>query len=494
MPEEDDVRVLRLGDMVLRRKGTAVQRVLHAFICVALRLFFRRIETSRASLVPPEGPLVFVLNHPNGAIDPGLVFAALPRRISFLAKSTVFRMPVVGSVLRAFETLPLYRRVDAGADVALNQRTFAACRELLRRGRCIALFPEGVSHNSTKLLPVKTGAARIALGAISVGGDGGSPGGDSAGGPSGGGGADSSRLTGLMIVPVGLYYTSKTSFRSEALLRFGEPLEVRPVELDEEGEPPRAAVRELSARIEAALRRVTLNTETEEQLGVVQKAERLLSSIYEGINVEIPLAARFDSLRRLASGRWAEWLSAGGGVEDLRRRVTSYEEELRRIGLAPENLSLSRHSGWYVFRHFLLRTALLLALAPLALAGAALHYPAYLLCALAARLFPKHGVDEIAPTVKILAAIALMPLTWLVLTALAFYYWGWRAAVFAFPLSILCGYVALRSSEELHEMSGWFRAVLLLVGRRRLFLRLLIERRALRSEISRVGGGVDEGG
>jgi glycerol-3-phosphate O-acyltransferase/dihydroxyacetone phosphate acyltransferase len=494
MPEEDDVRVLRLGDMVLRRKGTTVQRVLHAFICVALRLFFRRIETSRASLVPPEGPLVFVLNHPNGAIDPGLVFAALPRRISFLAKSTVFRMPVVGSVLRAFETLPLYRRVDAGADVARNQLTFAACRELLRRGRCIALFPEGVSHNSTQLLPVKTGAARIALGAISFGGDDASPAGDSNGRPHGGGAAESSRLKGLKIVPVGLYYTSKTSFRSEALLRFGEPLEVSPVELDEEGEPPREAVRELSARIEAALRRVTLNTETEEQLGVMQKAERLLSSIYEGINVEIPLAARFDSLRRLASGRWAEWLSAGGGVEDLRRRVTSYEEELRRIGLAPENLSLSRHSGWYVFRHFLLRTALLLALAPLSLAGAALHYPAYLLCALAARLFPKHGVDEIAPTVKIVTAIALMPLTWLVLAALAFYFWGWRAALLAFPLSILCGYVALRSFEELHEMGGWFRAVLLLVVRRRLFLRLLIERRALRSEISRLGGGADERG
>ncbi len=494
MAEEEDVRVLRLGDMVLRRKGTPVQRVLHALISVALRLFFRRIETSRASLVPKEGPLVFVLNHPNGGIDAGLVFAALPRRISFLAKSTVFQMPVVGAVLRAFETLPLYRRVDAGADVARNQLTFAACRELLRRGRCIALFPEGVSHNSPKLLPVKTGAARIALGAISVGGGEG----DSVGGVDanavgasndnspGGGAVESSQLLGLKIVPVGLYYTSKTSFRSEALLRFGEPLDVRPVELDEEGEPPREAVRELSARIEEALRGVTLNTETEEQLGVLQKAERLLSSIYEGINVELPLAARFDSLRRLASGRWAEWLSAGGGVEDLRRRIESYEEELRRIGLTPENLSLSRHSGWYVFRHFLLRTALLVALAPFAVVGAALHLPAYLLCALAARLFPKHGVDEIAPTVKIVAAIALMPLTWLVLTALAFYFRGWRAAAFAFPLSILCGYVALRSFEELHDMRGWFRAVLLLLRRRRLFLRLLIERRALRNEISRI--------
>src|ERR671916_1455211 len=167
MPEGS--RVLRLGDMILRRKGSPAQRLVQAVFSVALRLFFRRIETSRAGLVPESGALVFVLNHPNGLIDPGLVFAALPRRISFLAKSTLFRLPVVGWLLRTVEVLPLYRRADAGEDVSQNRRTFEACRRLLRRGRCIALFPEGVSHNSTKLLPVKTGAARIALGAASVG-------------------------------------------------------------------------------------------------------------------------------------------------------------------------------------------------------------------------------------------------------------------------------------------------------------------------------------
>src|ERR671926_788498 len=217
MPE--GVRVLRLGDMVLRRGGSFAQRLVQAVISVALRLFFRRIETSRAHLVPESGPLVFVLNHPNGLIDPALVFAALPRRISFLAKSTLFGLPVIGWLLRTVEALPLYRRADAGEDVSRNLRTFEECRRLLARGRCVALFPEGFSHNAPKLMPVKTGAARIALGAS---------------------------VEGLKVVPVGLYYTSKTSFRGEALLRFGEPLDVPEVEPDERGEPPREAVRELS--------------------------------------------------------------------------------------------------------------------------------------------------------------------------------------------------------------------------------------------------------
>jgi glycerol-3-phosphate O-acyltransferase/dihydroxyacetone phosphate acyltransferase len=456
MPE--GVRVLRLGDMVLRRGGTLSQKFVQAVFSVALRLFFRRIETSRAHLVPESGALVFVINHPNGLIDPALVFAALPRRISFLAKSTLFRIPVAGWLLRTVEALPLYRRADAGEDVSQNVRTFEACRRLLLRGRCVALFPEGLSHNAPKLQPVKTGAARIALGAS---------------------------VPGLKIVPVGLYYTSKTSFRGEALLRFGEPLDVPRVEPDEHGEPPREPVRELSARIEEALLGVTLNVETEEQLDAARKAERLFSSVYEGLNVRLPLAERFDFLRGLSAQLFAR-LSAAKSLEDLRRRMLRHEAELERIGIAPENLSLSRHSRWYVLRHFLLRASVLLLLSPLTVAGSVLHLPAYLLCTLLARLFPRHGVDEIGPTVRILAAIVLMPLTWLGVSAWAFVRWGWQAALVALPLSILCGYVALRSLEELYDMRGWFKAVLLLVRRRRLFLRMLIERQALQDELRRM--------
>src|SRR5919206_821807 len=400
-----DVKVLRLSDMILRRRGRLAQRLAHAVISVALRLFFRRIETSRARLVPESGALIFVLNHPNGLIDPGLVFAALPRRISFLAKSTLFRMPVIGWLLRTVEALPLYRRADAGEDVSQNLRTFEACRSLLLRGRCVALFPEGLSHNEPKLQPVKTGAARIALGAS---------------------------VPGLKIVPVGLYYTSKTSFRGEALLRFGEPLDVPRVEPDEDGEPPREEVRKLSARIEEALLGVTLNVETEEQLDAARKAERLFSSVYEGLNMRLPLAERFDFLRRL-SGQLFARLTAAGGLEDLRRRILRHEAELERIGIAPENLSLSRHSRWYVLRHFLLRASVLLLLLPLTVVGALLHLPAYLLCTLLARLFPRHGVDEIGPTVRILAAMLFVPLTWLAGSAWVFVRWGWQAALFAPP-------------------------------------------------------------
>lgn len=459
--------------MAFRRRGTPARRLVHLLLSLALKLFFRRIETYGEARVPRSEPLIFVMNHPNGLIDPALVFCALPRRISFLAKSTLFPLPVIGWLLRTVEALPVYRRSDPTEDVTQNRETFRRCRELLRRDRCIAIFPEGRSHDSPRLLPVKTGAARIALGALS------------AGGVSSRGGSPES----LKIVPVGLYYTAKTSFRGEALIRFGEPLEVRGVPPGEDGEPPHEPVRELSARIEAALLEVTLNAADDEELEAIVRAEQLFSSIYEGLNFRQQLSAEFELRRRFADALAREEPRGSGRRAELRARLISYEEELGSFGIVPENLSVLAHSRWEVFRHFLLRVALVALFLPLTLIGAPLHLPAYLLSTLGSRLFVKHGVDDIAPTVKILVAILLVPLTWLLVALAAYLRAGAWAALAAFPAVIVCGYVALRSLETLYDLRGWFKAALLLLRRRRRFLRLLLARRALQREMRQLIGG-----
>jgi 1-acyl-sn-glycerol-3-phosphate acyltransferase len=465
-----DIRVLSLSDLLSRQKGSFARRLIHAVISIALRLFFRRIETAGDSLVPMAGPVIFVLNHPNGLIDPALVFCALPRRVSFLAKSTLFRLPILGQLMHTVDALPVYRHIDKGADVRQNKKTFEACHDLLRRGRCIALFPEGVSHNSTFLLPVKTGAARIALGALSVRTE-----------P----GASEPEL-GLKIVPVGLYYTSKTSFRSEALLRCGNPQEVRAVELDQDGEPPREEVRLLSSRVEAALREVTLNVEDDAALAEIKKAEQLFSSLYESMNFKQSLSEELDLQRRLAEERQFYSAQSPEMVKRLRERLFKYDEALAGLGITTESLSVFSHTRLFVLRHFILKSIALVLTSPLAIAGALVHYPAYLICDLLSGRYKKHGVDDIVSTVKILAAIVLMPLTWIIVTLLAYLWRGWRVSALALPLVILCGYAAMRFFEELYDMRGWYRAVLVLVRQRRLFIHLLRERRALYNELRRL--------
>ncbi len=499
--EMESARVLRLRDMIFLGKGGFLPRVVHALISIALRLFFRRIEAVNAGRVPSSGAIIFVLNHPNGAVDPALVFVSLSRPVSFLAKSTLFDIPVGGFLLRTLEALPVYRRVDAAGDMTKNLQTFRNCYEALNRGRCIAIFPEGISHNETKLQPLKTGAARIALGAVSLKNEGErikdknegenkEKNKDKNKDKDKTENSSSSALIpqplSLKIMPVGLYYTSKTAFRSEALIRYGELFEVAPVALDENGEPPRDAVLNLTAKIETALRKATLNFETEREFDAVLKAEALFSSVYENLLFKNTLTQTFLQLQNLAEKYKLLERDEPEKMRELGEKITSYENNLRASGVTAESLSVLQHPARYVFRYLILRLLLIVLLSPAAIVGAIIHSPAYLFSNFIGLMFKTHGVDAAGSTYKILAACVFMPLTWLITAGIVFYFYGWQSSLISIPLTILCGYIALRSSETLIDLSVWLKSAWLLFRQRARFLRLLVQRQSLQKEIGEI--------
>lgn len=464
MPES--VKTLRLWQMVHLGKGASIVRqFIHAVISIALRLFFRRIEAVGVERVPPDGALLFVLNHPNGLVDPALVFVSMPRRVSFLAKSTLFDNPIGAFLLRTFEILPIYRRIDPEAKSESNAVTFDNCFELLRRGRCIAIFPEGISHDQPQLQKIKTGAARIALGAVS---------------------GQSGSASSLKIVPVGLYYTSKTSFRSEALIRYGEVFDVEPVELDANGEPPRDAVARLTAKIESSLRDVTLNLGTETELDAVLRAEALFSSVFENLVFKQTLTQTVVRLQDLAAKYALLGKEDPQRMRELNAKVTRYESDLKASGVTTESLSVLQHPTWYVFRYLVLRVLFLIVFAPLAIVGAIIHSPAYFFSNLIGRIFNTHDVDVAGSSSTIIASLGLMPITWAIVASVVWYFFGWQAALIAIPITILCGYIALRSSETLIDLRVWLRSAWLLFRQRALFLRLLVQRQSLQREISEI--------
>jgi hypothetical protein len=76
-----------------------------------------------------------------------------------------------------------------------------------------------------------------------------------------------------------------------------------------------------------------------------------------------------------------------------------------------------------------------------------------------------------------------MPLTWLIVALICLYFFDWQIALGSIPLTILCGYSALRGSETLIDMTVWLKSAWLLFRQRALFLRLLVERETLQKEI-----------
>lgn len=438
-----------------------VRRIILGLLKFALRVYFRRIEIIGREHVPLKSPVIFVLNHPNALVDPVFLFCLAPRRVSFLAKAPLFQMPVIGYFVRALDSLPVYRRKDEGEDVSRNEETFVAARKLLARGGTIGICPEGVSHSEPRLLPIKTGAARIALGAVSTG-----------------------EVIDLKIVPAGLYYTSKTKFRSSVLLYFGRPIAVPPVALDVSGAIPRGAVRELSDRIECALREVILDAEHEEALQTISRAEKIFSAEAddesgESLAQELQLQQRFIKayavLRQQAPER----------LRRLELRMSRFEQELTQAGVSADDFS-PPPSPAAVLLHILIRICVFAILILPAMLGVVVHYPAYRLGRYLATRFSKDEEDVIS-TVKIISGILLLPLTWLLLAGVVYKLFDWKLALATLFLMPLMGYLAVRLFEEFDKSIGGLRALAFFLTRRRFFIRLLAERKAIHKEILALG-------
>lgn len=113
--------------------------------------------------IPKSGPVIFYSNHVS-YLD-ALVLAHIlfknGRAVRFIGKEAVFKIPVVGWVLRKAEQIPVKRQSDSAA-VALAEAIAA-----LKMGHAVGIYPEGTLTRDPDLWPMtgKTGAVRLALSA-----------------------------------------------------------------------------------------------------------------------------------------------------------------------------------------------------------------------------------------------------------------------------------------------------------------------------------------
>ena len=116
-----------------------------------LRVFFGlylRWRVYNPERVPRTGPVILAANHAS-FLDPPLVGTALPRGIHYLARESLFRFPVIGSVLRYWDAVPVDRESGAGGLKIILER--------LLRGAGIILFPEGTRSRDGNFQPARSG-------------------------------------------------------------------------------------------------------------------------------------------------------------------------------------------------------------------------------------------------------------------------------------------------------------------------------------------------
>ncbi|HLI95456.1 MAG TPA: lysophospholipid acyltransferase family protein [Candidatus Baltobacteraceae bacterium] len=103
--------------------------------------------------VPKTGPVIVACNHVS-YFDPPLLGTACPRRIRYMAKEELFRVPVLGPAIRAVGAYPVDRQGSATAAIKRSV-------EVLREGGVIGIFPEG-GRNLTGAAQARGGVALLA--------------------------------------------------------------------------------------------------------------------------------------------------------------------------------------------------------------------------------------------------------------------------------------------------------------------------------------------
>jgi len=415
--------------------------------------FFERVEIRHSERVPPMGPVLLCINHPNNLIDSLLVGSVLSRKVHYLATATLFRNPIVARLLVALGVIAVYRQADDPNPMGRNREMFAACDEAFDRGRLIAIYPEGATHSKAHVQRIKTGAARIALGYEAY-----AP----------------RRLT---VVPVGLSFEARKRFCGRVLVSFGEPVAVSSY-VKGYGEEPLKALHTLTTTIQEAMEREVVHVE---RIGTAALA-RAVEAVYRGgLEPELrekppfpnsrPVADAVEHLRERDPERierlWQRILGYHAGLAAYRLRGEAVRTRLERTAERPR---VAR--SWQTIVGF-----------PLFAYGAAVNFlPYYLPGSVAGRL-SRRPTDY--ATIRLLASVVAFPLFWSLETSIVAWVAGLRVAL-AFFLSLpLGGLIAYRYLVGTGRLRHQLRFGALLLTRAQEARRLLAERREIVEKLER---------
>jgi glycerol-3-phosphate O-acyltransferase/dihydroxyacetone phosphate acyltransferase len=304
--------------------------VMKPLVKVGLRVFFRRLEVRHRNRLRLPGPLMLCSNHPNTLMDP--LVTAIHRRepIAFLAKSTFFKNPILGAIMRSGNCIPIYRRQDAeGADAptpaqlaASNEASFGRCYDYLERGGTVMIFPEGTSVSERRLRPLKTGAARIALGTE----------------------ARHDFKLGLQLVCVGTNYFDPSRFRSDVLLNVAPPIKVADYAARYHQDPD-AAADELTEEIRKRLTRRLVISRAAEDDQLAQQVEQTFGDHLNPDDDPDTLYDNFQLSRTLLDAvAWFEQHDPSR-LATLRQALSEYLDALQQHRLDDDALDQSHRPG-----------------------------------------------------------------------------------------------------------------------------------------------------
>lgn len=304
----------------------------------------------------------------------------------------------------------------------------------------IGIFPEGGSHDRAEMLPLKAGAAIMALTAM----------------------AAHPELD-IKIVPCGLNYFHPYAFRSRAVIEFGHPISVTPEKVEkfkQGGEKKHESISALLQEIFEGLGGVTVNAPDIETLQVIQAARRL----YKPTNHFLTSSETIKLTRQFAKG-YARFKD-NPKVEALKVKVSLYNQLLKTYDMRDHEVCEREVGMLRAARLLLARHVLVFWWALLALPGVILNGPiAYLSVRISKRKAKealeastvKIAGNDVLATWKLMVALVVTPLLYFLYSLGAAFTSAWfqfptSSPVLSFFLTYtslpFIGYVSIRFGEN----------------------------------------------
>jgi len=429
-----------------------VWRRLSRIVC---DIFYARFEIAGHLDLPRDRGIILVANHVNALVDPVIVQASCPRYIRPLARSGLWKKLWLRFLLDWVGAVPIFRKNDhPDGDTSGNAGSFNQVYALLKQNQVVIIFPEGQSHSDPHLHQLKTGAARLALGARARNG------------------------VAPLLIPVGLNFSDKGKFRSDLLVNYGAPISL---EMDE-GVSETMGVRKLTRRIHQALAAVTLNADSWEDVELASRLEEFFA-FRRGKYHQRNLAQKFRSLKFLMKTQKALRSHDDNRVRSLISQLKGFEKICQTCGISDYHLGV-KYKPTLIALFFLRSLGLFLVIFPVMLWALFNSFIPYQLTSLVATRLAA-GKDQF-DTAKIIFGTTFFLLFWGVQCWLVMRYFGGGWALLYFFSLWLSAAMLLRNRGEFSRFKDSFKVFFLFLRKRDLKQYLLDKRRAIEFELAQL--------
>ncbi|MCU0369440.1 MAG: 1-acyl-sn-glycerol-3-phosphate acyltransferase [Cyclobacteriaceae bacterium] len=434
--------------------------ILRFLFRLTVKGYFRAIYIKGQEHIPRTGPVIFAPNHPSAFMDPILLSTQIDRKLFFLARGDIFQKQVTSTLFSWINMIPVYRKGETQGHGEKNDMVFQKCFDHLAKGKSLMIFPEGNSKTERRLRPLKTGVARIALGAESL----------------------NEFKLGVKIIPVGINYADPHTFRTDVFINFGSPIsaeEYKAMFMQDEREG--AAL--LTERLRSELEKVLVIVQDERLEKLVSQIEQLYrSKLRETLEPADKGSQDFQLSKDIVQAVDYHINNNPERVELFQANIDAYMNGLKELNIRDAQVRASNINLDVMRSLFYFVTAL-----PLFLYGYITNYIPYRLAGIISDLIPLR--EDFVGSIKIAVGMFVFLIVYVAqATIVGLYTNVWWALLFITSL-YPAGVFTLNYLKRYFQVSGTLKYLRLFMRKSDLVAKLKITRQQL---IDKLEAGKEE--